>query len=62
MKKFYHQFKFLIGRFDRNEEGTSAVEYGILAAGIGAVVVTIINSLGGKVVAALTALDSGLGP
>jgi pilus assembly protein Flp/PilA len=62
IKKLYHEFKFVIGRFDDDEAGSSAVEYGILVAGIAAVVVVTINTIGTKVLAAFTALDTALGP
>lgn len=38
----------------RNEEGASAVEYGLLVAGIAALIAVIVFALGGTVNASLT--------
>jgi len=39
----------LLSRQDRDETGASAVEYGLLVAGIAAVIVTIVFLLGGQI-------------
>jgi pilus assembly protein Flp/PilA len=48
--------KFLKGvkRFFKNEEGATAVEYGIMVAAIAAVIVVTVVALGAKVEAAFT--------
>ena len=41
-------------RVDRDEAGASAVEYGLLVAGIAAVIVLIVIALGGKIKSAFS--------
>jgi pilus assembly protein Flp/PilA len=36
-------------RFMKNESGATAIEYGLIAAGIAAVIIVTVNELGGKV-------------
>lgn len=45
-------------RFLRNESGATAIEYAIIAAGIAAVLVAIIATLGGKVTDLWTAVKT----
>ncbi len=41
--------RFIITRKARNEEGASAVEYGLLIAGIAALVALVVFGLGGAI-------------
>ncbi len=43
-----------------DEEGATAVEYGLMVAAIAAVIITVVISLGGKVDAAFTTVDSNM--
>lgn len=36
----------LLGRFLRNEDGATAIEYGLIAAGIALAIITTVNGLG----------------
>jgi len=36
-----------ISRFLRNESGATAIEYGLIAAGISVVIIAAVNTLGG---------------
>jgi pilus assembly protein Flp/PilA len=38
----------LIKSFLRNESGATAIEYGLIAAGISVAIITVVNSLGSK--------------
>ena len=50
----------LIKRFLRDEEGATAVEYGIMVAAIAAVIVTVVFAIGLKVDTAFDKVDNGL--
>lgn len=39
--------KKLVARFAKNESGATAIEYGLIAAGISVAIVTIVGTLGG---------------
>jgi len=47
-------------RFFRDEEGATAVEYGIMVAAIAAVIITIVFSIGTKLNTMFTAVDGKL--
>ena len=47
-------------RFMNDEEGATAIEYGLLAALIAAVIVGAVQTLGGTVNNAFTAVDAGI--
>ena len=49
-----------IVRFMREEEGATAVEYGLMVAAIAAVIVTIVVTLGGQVNTAFTTVSGAL--
>ncbi len=38
--------KNLIARFANDESGATAIEYGLIAAGIALAIITVVNSLG----------------
>jgi pilus assembly protein Flp/PilA len=38
----------LIKSFLRNESGATAIEYGLIAAGISVAIITVVNGLGSK--------------
>src|SRR3954454_23454223 len=40
--------KNLIARFVKDESGATAIEYGLIAAGISLAIITAVNGLGGK--------------
>lgn len=40
--------KNLISRFVKDESGATAIEYGLIAAGIAIAIITAVNGLGGK--------------
>ena len=38
--------KALLKRFAKDESGVTAIEYGLIAAGIGIAIITVVNSVG----------------
>jgi pilus assembly protein Flp/PilA len=40
--------KSLVSRFMKDESGATAIEYGLIAAGISVAIITVVNSLGTK--------------
>jgi pilus assembly protein Flp/PilA len=38
--------KNLVSRFVKDESGATAIEYGLIAAGISIAIITVVNSLG----------------
>ncbi len=38
--------KNLVARFVKDESGATAIEYGLIAAGIALAIITVVNSLG----------------
>jgi pilus assembly protein Flp/PilA len=47
-------------QFLRDEQGATAIEYALIAAGIGAVIVTAVNLLGGTVTGQYVAVNARL--
>ena len=52
--------KHLIARFVKDESGATAIEYGLIAAGISLAIIAIINTLGGTLNTKFTAINSSL--
>ena len=48
--------------FFKDEEGATAVEYGIMVAAIAAIIVAVVFSVGDAVLGAFTAVDTALTP
>ena len=40
--------KNLVSRFVKDESGATAIEYGLIAAGISVAIITVVNGLGTK--------------
>ena len=51
-----------ITRFLRDESGATAIEYGLIAAGIALVIIVAVNSIGSALDAKLNAAASGINP
>lgn len=47
-------------RFLRDETGATAIEYGLIAAGISVAIITVVNALGTKLAATFTNISSNL--
>ena len=52
--------KNLIARFVKDESGATAIEYGLIAAGISLAIIAIINTLGGTLNTKFTAINTSL--
>ena len=46
--------------FLRNESGATAIEYGLIAAGISVAIITVVNGLGTKLSGTFSNIDSKL--
>lgn len=49
-----------ITRFLSNESGATAIEYGLIAAGIAVVIIGIVKLVGQDLIVKFTAVDAGL--
>jgi pilus assembly protein Flp/PilA len=52
--------KNLIARFVKDESGATAIEYGLIAAGIALAIIAIVNGLGSNLNAKFTAINTSL--
>jgi pilus assembly protein Flp/PilA len=52
--------KNLIARFAKDESGATAIEYGLIAAGISLAIIAIVNTLGGTLNGKFTAINTSL--
>ena len=52
--------KNLIARFVKNESGATAIEYGLIAAGISLAIIAVVNGLGSNLQAKFTAINTSL--
>jgi pilus assembly protein Flp/PilA len=50
----------LLARFARDESGATAVEYGLIAAGISVAIITVVQGLGSKLNATFTSVQTAL--
>ena len=50
----------LISRFLKNESGATAIEYGLIAAGISVVIIGAVNILGGTLNGVFTGINATL--
>lgn len=52
----------LISRFVRDESGATAIEYGLIAALIAVVIITVLTQIGTSLNTKFTAVETGLNP
>ena len=52
--------KYLISKFDKDESGATAIEYGLIAGLVSVVIVTALVLLGPKLTGVFTALTTAL--
>jgi pilus assembly protein Flp/PilA len=52
--------KKFLSRFLSDESGGTAIEYGLIAAGIAVTIIAILGTVGTDLTAKLTAVDAGL--
>ena len=54
--------KNFISRFLRNESGATAIEYGLIAAGIAVVIIATVQAVGTSLKTTYTSVNTGLNP
>jgi pilus assembly protein Flp/PilA len=52
--------KNLLARFSKDESGATAIEYGLIAAGISVAIITVVAGLGSKLNATFTSVQTAL--
>jgi pilus assembly protein Flp/PilA len=52
--------KNLIARFVKDESGATAIEYGLIAAGISLAIIAVVNGVGTNLNAKFTSINSSL--
>jgi pilus assembly protein Flp/PilA len=52
--------KSLVSRFVKDESGATAIEYGLIAAGISVAIITVVNGLGTKLETTFTKVKDSL--
>jgi pilus assembly protein Flp/PilA len=52
--------KNLVSRFVKDESGATAIEYGLIAAGISLAIIAAVNTLGTKLSGTFTSVSSSL--
>ena len=50
----------LFNRFVKDESGATAIEYGLIAAGISVAIIAVVNSLGGQLKTTFSNVSSSL--
>jgi pilus assembly protein Flp/PilA len=55
-----HTMKNVVRRFANDESGATAIEYGLIAAGISVAIITVVNTLGSQLKATFTNISSQL--
>ena len=50
--------KTLISRFVKDELGATAIEYGLIAAGISVAIIAVVNGLGTKLITTFSIISS----
>ena len=52
--------KKLVSRFVKDDSGATAIEYGLIAAGISVAINAVVSSLGSKLVSTFTSVQNAL--
>ena len=50
----------LVSRFVKDESGATAIEYGLIAAGISVAIIAVVNGLGTKLTATFTKVTTDM--
>jgi pilus assembly protein Flp/PilA len=50
----------LLNKFLRDESGATAIEYGLIAAGISVAIIAVVQGLGGKLQTTFTSVQNAL--
>lgn len=60
MTRLYVTLSAMIATFRKSERGATAIEYGLIAAGISIVIMTVVSTLGTDLAAKFTAISTKL--
>jgi pilus assembly protein Flp/PilA len=52
--------KTIVSRFVKDESGATAIEYGLIAAGISVAIIAVVNGIGTKLNTAFTSISTQL--
>jgi pilus assembly protein Flp/PilA len=52
--------KNLVSRFVKDESGATAIEYGLIAAGISVAIIAVVQGVGGKLKTTFTSVQNAL--
>ena len=52
--------KTLVTRFVKDESGATAIEYGLIAAGIAVAIISVVQGLGSRLTATFTSVKTAL--
>jgi pilus assembly protein Flp/PilA len=52
--------KSLVTRFVKDESGATAIEYGLIAAGISVAIISVVQGLGSRLTATFTSVKTAL--
>ena len=52
----------LLAKFAKDESGATAIEYGLIAAGISVAIIAVVQGVGGKLVTTFTSVQTALTP
>ena len=52
--------KKVLARFVRDESGATAIEYGLIAAGISVAIIAVVNTLGGQLKTTFSSVSDSL--
>jgi pilus assembly protein Flp/PilA len=55
-----HLMKTLVSRFAKDESGATAIEYGLIAAGISVAIIAVVNTIGSTLNTKFTSISSQL--
>ncbi len=50
----------MLVRFAKDESGATAIEYGLIAAGISVAIITVVDTIGSNLLATFTSVANGL--
>jgi pilus assembly protein Flp/PilA len=50
----------MVRRFLRDESGATAIEYGLIAAGVAVAIITVVNGLGSKLKTTFSSVSTAL--
>lgn len=53
--------KYLVSRFLKDQSGATAIEYGLIAAGISVAIITVVGTLGTKLNTTFSSVSNALG-